>query len=103
MTQPASCTPPTTTTVPATTTTTVPATTTTVPAATTTVAGPPTTVAADLAITAITPICVGDTPFVRVTFGDQPQFDGRTATVTFIDLRGAVVAVHTGPMPPTGR
>ena len=66
-------------------------TTTTTPGATTT------TLATDdgLSITALTPICVRDVPFVLVTFGDQPQFDGRTATVTFIDLRGNVVATHT--------
>ena len=89
-----------TTTTAATTTTTTPEETTTTAAPTTTAAGPTTTttattIAGALAITAITPICVRDAPFVQVTFGDQPQYDGRVATITFIDKNGTVVATHT--------
>ena len=65
-------------------------TTTTVPESTTT-----TTIEGDLAVTAITPVCVHDAPYVAITFGDQPEFNGRPATITFIDLNGTVVAAHT--------
>ncbi len=77
-----------------TTTTTLPGattTTTTLPGATTTT----TTIAGDLSVTAITPICVRDAPYVQVTFGNQPELNGRPATVTFIDINGVVVATHT--------
>jgi LPXTG-motif cell wall-anchored protein len=30
-----------------------------------------------------------------VTFGNQPEFNGHTATITFIDVNGVVVATHT--------
>jgi LPXTG-motif cell wall-anchored protein len=46
-------------------------------------------------VTAITPVCVNDAPFVRVTFGNQPEFNGRPATVTFIDINGVTVATHS--------
>ena len=79
------------------TSTTVPATTVTVPAVTTT--APPgvttTTVAGTVTIAAITPVCVRGAPYVQVGFGDQPAFNGSTATVTFIDGRGNVVGTHT--------
>jgi hypothetical protein len=56
---------------------------------------PPTTVAQSLDIVAMGPVCQRDAPYVEVTFGDQPQFNGRTATVTFIDLDGNVVGTET--------
>ena len=63
---------------------------------TTTVPGETTTTVPDfLSITAISPICLRDAPYIDVTFGDQPVFDGRPATVTFVDLNGDVVATHT--------
>ncbi len=34
-------------------------------------------------------------PYVQVTFGNQPAFNGRPATITFIDVNGVVVATHT--------
>ncbi len=30
-----------------------------------------------------------------MTFGNQPQFNGQPATVTFIDINGTVVGTHT--------
>jgi len=56
---------------------------------------PPTTVAQSLDIVAMGPVCQRDAPYIEVTFGDQPQFNGRTATVTFIDLDGNVVGTET--------
>ncbi len=38
---------------------------------------------------------MADAPYVNVTFGNQPEFNGRPATVTFIDVNGNVVATHT--------
>ncbi len=55
----------------------------------------PTTIVGALSVTAITPVCVNDAPFVRVTFGNQPEFNGRPATVTFIDINGVTVATHS--------
>jgi LPXTG-motif cell wall-anchored protein len=40
-------------------------------------------------------VCVNDAPFVRVTFGNQPEFNGRPATITFIDVNGVTVATHS--------
>ena len=74
------------------TTTTLPTTTTTQPTTTTT------TIAGDLSVAAITPICVADAPYVHVTFGNQPQFNGRPATVTFIDINGNVVGHAHGDL-----
>ena len=51
----------------------------------------------------ITPICVQDAPYIDVTFGDQPQFNGRPATVTFIDVDGNVVATHMVTYTAAGR
>ena len=58
---------------------------------------PPTTehTATTLDIAAMGPVCLEDAPYIEVTFGDQPQFDGRTATVTFVDLDGNVVGTET--------
>jgi LPXTG-motif cell wall-anchored protein len=62
---------------------------------TTTTQPPTTTDPASLDITAIGPVCLNDAPYIDVTFGDQPQFNGRPATVTFIDLGGNVVETET--------
>jgi hypothetical protein len=48
-----------------------------------------------ISIAAFSPVCLRDAPYVDVTFGDQSEFNGRTATVTFIDLDGNVVETHT--------
>ena len=61
---------------------------------------PPTTEAQSLDIAAMGPVCQSDAPYIDVTFGDQPQFNGRTATVTFIDLDGNVVGTETATMRP---
>ena len=55
---------------------------------------PPTTTPS-LDIAAMGPVCLEDAPYIEVTFGDQPQFNGRTATVTFVDLDGNVVGTET--------
>lgn len=83
----------TTTTIPDTTTTTTTpdSTTTTTPDSTSTT----TTIPGTLSVAAFAPVCVRDAPFIDVTFGNQPEFNGHTATVTFIDLDGNVVATHT--------
>lgn len=91
---------PTTTTLPPTTTSEVPptttTTTTTVPGGTTTTQPTTTlptttTIEAGLDISALTTVCILDAPFVAITFGDQPQFDGRDAVVTFTTLDGDFV------------
>jgi hypothetical protein len=48
-----------------------------------------------LSVTAISPVCLRDAPYIDVTFGDQPQFNGHTATVTFIAVNGDVVGTET--------
>ncbi len=40
-------------------------------------------------------MCLRDAPYIDVTFGDQAEFNGQTATVTFIDLNGNVVGSET--------
>jgi LPXTG-motif cell wall-anchored protein len=55
----------------------------------------PTTTPEGLVISAIGPVCLNDAPYIEVAFGDQPQFNGRTATVTFIDLDGNVAGTAT--------
>jgi hypothetical protein len=54
-----------------------------------------TTAPSILSIAAISPVCLRDAPFIEVTFGDQPEFNGMTATVTFIDINGVVVGTET--------
>ena len=51
---------------------------------------PPATMPESLDIMAIGSVRRG-MPYIEVTFGGQPQFNGRPATVTFIDLDGNVV------------
>ena len=85
------------TTEPRTATTVAPTTSATTSPTTSTTTPTTTTVPEILSITAITPVCMRDVPYVRVVFGDQPQYDGRTATITFLDVRGIEVARHTAP------
>ena len=40
-------------------------------------------------------MCLRDAPYIDVTFGNQPQFNGFTATVTFIASNGQVVGTET--------
>jgi hypothetical protein len=54
-----------------------------------------TTTPSVLSIAAISPVCLRDAPYIDVTFGNQPQFNGHTATVTFIDINGQVVGTDT--------
>jgi hypothetical protein len=54
-----------------------------------------TTAPSVLSIAAISPVCLRDAPYIEVTFGDQPQFNGFPATVTFIDINGVVVGTET--------
>jgi LPXTG-motif cell wall-anchored protein len=75
---------------PAPTTSESPATSTTPPSSST----PPTSAPDGLSIAAFSPVCLRDAPYVDVTFGDQPQFNGRSATVTFIDLDDNEVETH---------
>ena len=56
---------------------------------------PPPATPESLDIAAMGPVCLEDAPYIEVTFGDQPQFNGRTATVTFVDLDGNVVGTET--------
>ena len=46
-------------------------------------------------ISAIGPVCLKDAPYIEVTFGNQPQFNGQPATVTFVDLDGNAVGTQT--------
>ncbi len=39
-------------------------------------------------------MCLRDVPYIDVTFGSQPEFNGHAATVRFIDLDGNVVGTH---------
>ncbi len=81
-----------------TTTTTTTATTSTTPASSSTSpssSSTPSTEPGDLSIAAFSPVCLRDAPYVDITFGDQPEFDRRTATVTFIDLDGNEIESHT--------
>ena len=95
---PEACTPSTTST---TTSTTIPGTTTTssttsstVPSSTTTVPGTPTptTLPPDFVDTfdigAGASVCTNDVPFIELTFGNEPQFNGLVGTITFTTLDG---------------
>ena len=50
---------------------------------------------ASLDISAIGPVCLRDAPYIELTFGNQPQFNGQPATVTFVDLQGNAVETQT--------
>jgi hypothetical protein len=39
-------------------------------------------------------VCSRDVPFVNLTFGNQPEFNGLTGTITFTTLDGDFVEVH---------
>ena len=88
----------TTTTDPSGTTTTTLATTTSVGAATTLPGGPTTTLPTTttssplLAITELSSVCINDTPWIEIRFGDQPVYDGMPATIHFFDMTGKPVA-----------
>jgi hypothetical protein len=53
-----------------------------------------TTLPATLDIGSASTVCVADAPFVEITFGEQPQFNGLTGTITFVDLDGNVIETH---------
>ena len=87
LTRPADCV------VPTTTTTIPPETTTTT---TTTTAPPPvlTPLPHTLEFGSASTVCSRDVPFVDITFGNQPQFDGIQGTITFKLLDGTFVEQH---------
>jgi hypothetical protein len=98
---PTDCMPATTTTTaaPGTTTTTAAGTTTTTAAltTTTTLPGTTTTTAATvggLQIGSAASVCSKDVPFVDITFGNQPEFNGIVGTITFETLDGTFVESH---------
>ncbi len=74
--------------------TTTPESSTTSPESSTTTPETSSTVPGTLSIAAFAPVCIKDAPYIEVTFGDQPEFDGHSATVTFLDLDGNVVGTH---------
>jgi hypothetical protein len=71
-------------------------TTTTTPETTTTLPGEP------AAVSAVTPLCISDAPFIDVKFGPQTLYIGKTAHITFIDLDGNTVGTHEAPYEPNG-
>ena len=84
-----------------------PSTTSTIPAtstSTTTSSPPPdssstttsttTTLPANLDIGSASTVCRRDAPFVSITFGNQPELNGRTGTITFVDVNGDTIEVH---------
>jgi hypothetical protein len=54
-----------------------------------------TTTAPTVRIAAVTPLCHKDAPYIAVTFGGDPVFNGRTGTVSFVDVNGTTVATHS--------
>jgi hypothetical protein len=51
-----------------------------------------------LGIGALAPVCIKDAPYISIAFGNQPQFNGLTAFVTFSSLTtGQVVGTATTP------
>jgi hypothetical protein len=64
---------------------------------TTTTTQPPgtTTPPAVLDIGALGPVCLKDAPYIDLTFGNNSQFNGMTATVTFIDVNGNTVGTES--------
>ena len=92
------CTPGQQTTIPGTTSTTTPTTTSsttssTVPSSTTTLPGVTTTIALvdTFDIGAAASVCTNDVPFIELTFGNEPQFNGLVGTITFTTLDGDFV------------
>ena len=53
-----------------------------------------TTLPATLEIGSASSVCTNDVPFVTVTFGNQPEFNGHVGTITFVDIDGNVIEVH---------
>lgn len=51
----------------------------------------PTTGPLGIFISAVGTTCQKDVPVIVIEFGDQAEFNGRTATLTFIDLNGKVI------------
>jgi hypothetical protein len=88
----------TTTTAPSTTTTTTSTTTTTTISGTTTSTAPP----EPAAVSAVSPECIADAPFVIVTFGPQTRYIGKVAHITFFDVHGVVVGTAEAPYVPNG-
>jgi len=66
--------------------------TTTIPGETTTTAPP--TVTEFLSIGSAASVCSNDVPFVDITFGNQPEFNGIVGTITFQTLDGTFIEVH---------
>ena len=83
----------TTTTEPSVSTTTL-ATTTSVGPGTTSPGGPTTTLPTTttssplLAMTELSSVCINDTPWIEIGFGNQPVYDGMPATISFFDMTG---------------
>ena len=77
---------PITTTTLATTTTVVPET--TLPGGSTTTLPTTSTSGPVLAITDLSSVCVNDTPWIEIRFGNQPDYDGMPATIRFLDVVG---------------
>jgi hypothetical protein len=80
------------------TTTTTPSTTTTTVSSTTTSTVPP----EPAAVSAVSPECIADAPFIIVTFGPQTRYIGKTAHITFFDVHGVVVEADEAPYVPNG-
>lgn len=86
-----------------------PVTTTEAPTTTTepTTTAPPTTIApttvapSPLDIAAITPVCQNDAPFIDVTYGDFPEYNGLPTAVSFIH-DGVVIEVQIGTFDANG-
>jgi hypothetical protein len=49
----------------------------------------------ELRIIALSSVCRRDVPYVVVTFSGDASLNGRSATITFVDVDGKVVATHT--------
>jgi hypothetical protein len=41
------------------------------------------------------PECINDVPYIQITTGNQPQLNGMTATLQFIDVNGNLVETQT--------
>jgi hypothetical protein len=80
------------------TTTTAPSTTTTTISSATTSTVPP----EPAAVSAVSPECIADAPFVMVTFGPQTRYVGKTAHITFFDVHGVALEAHDAPYVPNG-
>jgi hypothetical protein len=39
-------------------------------------------------------VCSRDVPYVNLTFGNQPEFNGLTGTITFLDVNGQFIEAH---------